>query len=160
MNTQSNSSANWRIAASVEVSNSFKKYVAVAAVTHSRAWIVDSMKIVGFPYEKTRAQTISAHTSTTMWAAPTVWLWYACQISAVYRYIRCDSCALLSYLFVWNFNCAKGTVFVRSSVSVIGQHVRIFCNQFIEPTVDFIQIVVLLPSKSRAGQILWLFFID
>lgn len=46
-NTQSKFSDSFFISGSSDVSNSFKMYVAVAAVIHSRAWIVDSIKIVG-----------------------------------------------------------------------------------------------------------------
>lgn len=38
------------ISGTVDVSNSFKKQVAVAEVIHSRACIFASMKMVGFPY--------------------------------------------------------------------------------------------------------------
>lgn len=55
--TQSKFSANALISASRDVSNSFKMNVAVATVIHSFAWIVDSMKIVGFPYEVMNIKT-------------------------------------------------------------------------------------------------------
>lgn len=60
-NTQSKFSDSFFISGSSDVSNSFKMYVAVAAVTHSRAWIVDSMKIVGLFWSNHWKSDINIH---------------------------------------------------------------------------------------------------
>lgn len=86
-NTQSKLSANSLTSSSCDTRNSFKMYVAVADVTHSRACMFDSMKMVGFPYDihQNRIKTSTAYkTLHSLWRVSPLY-------RIIWRHAMCDS---------------------------------------------------------------------
>lgn len=78
-------------------------YVAVAAVIHSRAWMVDSMKMIGF-----------------FWKMKKIWI-----VIGIFK----NSPFFFKYSswIGWKFDCSDGPFLVRFTNIVIRQLIRILC---------------------------------